>query len=94
MTYLIAFVDRHGNYTILQTDKTVIQSSLGNQGGLVPGDTDYTTIHRCSSPIVGPLYPQVLHPQIHPTSNGNFSLSLAECSNAKHGTREDRLYIC
>ena len=54
---LFDFVNRHGNDTILQTDKTVIQSSLGNQGGLVPGDTDYTTIHCCSCPIVGPLYP-------------------------------------
>lgn len=41
---------------------------------------------------VGPPYPQVLHPQIQPTADQNFSLRLAESTGANSTDTESQLY--
>lgn len=71
--YLINFVDRYGNNTILQTDKTLIQSTLGIQEVWLQ---EMLTIPKSAIVQVpaGPMYPQVVHVWIQPTSDQNFNL--------------------
>ena len=74
-----------------------IHLSLGIDGGLIPGTPVYTQILIFSSPIVGPPYLWIAHPQIPPATDckhsTRYDLRLVESVDAIPMDMEGQMYV-